>query len=225
MLEMYIEYENCIIIVGVNICLQLVNFLIKLMHVRLLYKEVVLMIIYILENDKTAMNDTHREKLINSFGNNIEFQSVKELKDIPVTDKGAIYVSSLQNLGDTKQDIMDGLDLISEKDIRILVGDIPESLVLRPNITKVMTALYRTLAYTDYKKRIDNQQQKIDEMKQDEEKWKNYGRNQKLTMEEFASAYERILRGELSVKDAQEKLEISKRTFYVYKNKYENKGI
>lgn len=183
------------------------------------------MIVYIVENDEAAMNDTPREKLINSFGNNIEIRFVKELKDIPDIDKGAIYVSSLQNLGETKQDIMDSLDLISEKDIRIIIGDIPESLALRPDITKVMTALYRTLAYKDYKKRVINQQQKINEMRQDEEKWKSYGRNQKLTMEEFASVYELILQGKLSVKDGQKKMGISKRTFYVYKEKYENRSV
>jgi predicted DNA-binding protein (UPF0251 family) len=160
-----------------------------------------------------------------SLGNDIEIQSVRELIDIPATDKGAIFVSSLQNLGDTKQDIMNGLDLISEKNLRIIVGFIPETFEIHPNITKIVTALYRILAYEDYKKRIVSQKQKIDEMKQDEEKWKSYGRNQKLTMEEFALVYESVIRGELSVKNAQEKLEISKRTFYVYKNKYENKGI
>lgn len=183
------------------------------------------MIVYILENDEAAMNDTLRKNLINSFGADIEFQSVKEIIDIPATDKGAIYVSSLQNLGDTKQDIMDGLDLISEKDIRIIIGDIPETLKLHTNITKLVTALYRALAYTDYKKRVDNQQQKINEMKKDEEKWKSYGRNQKLTMDAFASVYEQILQGELSVKTGQQVLGISKRTFYIYKEKYENNGI
>lgn len=183
-----------------------------------------MMIIYILENDEAAMSDIPREKLIKSFGNDIEFQSVKELKDIPDINKGALYVTSLQNLGDTKQDIMDRLDLISEKDIRILIGDISESLALQPDITKVMTALYRMLAYEDYKKRVVNQKQKINEMRQDEEKWKSYGRNQKLTMEEFTSVYQSILLGELSVKEAQERMGISKRTFYVYKNKYE-KGV
>ncbi|SHN00624.1 hypothetical protein SAMN02746066_04342 [Anaerosporobacter mobilis DSM 15930] len=182
------------------------------------------MIIYILENDEVAKSDIPREKLMNSFGNDIEFQSVKEIEDIPDIDKGAIYVSSLQNLGETKQDIMDALDLISEKDIRIIVGDIPDTLALRPNITKIMTALYKTLAYKDYQKRVINQQRKINEMKKDEEKWKSYGRNQKLTMEEFTSVYQSILQGELSVKEAQERMGISKRTFYVYKNKYE-KGI
>lgn len=182
------------------------------------------MIIYIVENDEVAKSDIPREKLMNSFGNDIEFQSVKEIEDIPDIDKGAIYVSSLQNLGETKQDIMDALDLISEKDIRIIVGDIPDTLALRPNITKIMTALYKTLAYKDYQKRVINQQRKINEMKKDEEKWKSYGRNQKLTMEEFTSVYQSILQGELSVKEAQERMGISKRTFYVYKNKYE-KGI
>lgn len=180
------------------------------------------MIVYILENDEVAKKDNPREKLINSFGNDIEFQSVKELKDIPVIDKGALYVSSLQNLGETKQDIMDALEFISEKDIRIFLGDISESLALQPNITKVMTALYRMLAYEDYKKRVVNQKQKINEMRQDEEKWKSYGRNQKLTMEEFTSVYEEVLKGTLSAKNAQDKMGISKRTFYVYKNKYEN---
>lgn len=180
------------------------------------------MIIYILENDEAEMSDISREKLIDSFGNDIEFQSVKELEDIPATDKGAIYVTALQNLGETKQDIMDALDLISEKDIRILVEDISESLTIQPNISKLVTALYRTLAYADYKKRVVNQKQKINEMKNDAEKWKSYGRNQKLTMEEFASAYQYVLKRELSPKEVQEKLEISKRTFYVYKNKYEN---
>lgn len=182
------------------------------------------MIIYILENDEAAMSNIPREKLINSFGNDIEFQSVKELEDIPATDKGAIYVTALQNLGETKQDIMDALDLISEKDIRILVEDISESLAIQPDISKLVTALYRTLAYKDYKKRVDNQQQKINEMRKDEEKWKSYGRNQKLTMEEFASVYEEVLKGTLSAKNAQDKMGISKRTFYVYKNKYE-KGV
>ena len=180
------------------------------------------MIIYILENDEAAMSDIPREKLINSFGKNIEICPVKKLKDIPATDKGAIYVSSLQNLGETKQDIMDALDLISEKDIRIIVGDIPDTLALRPNITKIMTALYKTLAYKDYQKRVINQQRKINEMKKDEEKWKSYGRNQKLTMEEFASVYRNVVSGLISAKEAQESLGISKRTFYVYKNKYEN---
>lgn len=183
------------------------------------------MIVYIIETDEAAMNENPREKLIDSFGNNIEIQSVKELQDIPDIDKGAIYVSSLQNLGETKQDIMDALDLISEKDIRIIIGDISESLELQPNITELVTALYRMLAYEDYKKRVVNQKQKINEMRQDEEKWKSYGRNQKLTMEEFTSVYERILRGEMSVKVGQQELGISKRTFYIYKEKYENRRI
>jgi len=183
------------------------------------------MVVYILENDKAAMNDIPKEKLISSFGNDIEIRSAKKINDIPDIDKGAIYVTSLQNLGETKQDIMDGLDLISGKNLRIFLGNVPTSLSRQPNITELVRNLYRTLAYTDYKKRVVNQQQKIDEMKQDEEKWKAYGRNQKLTMEEFASVYERILRGEMSVKVGQQELGISKRTFYIYKEKYENKSI
>jgi hypothetical protein len=192
---------------------------------EIIIEGMVLMIVYILENDEAAMNDIPKEKLINNFGDDIEIHTAKELKDIPANDKGAIYVSSLQNLGETKQDIMEGLDLISRNDIRIIIGDIPETLNIHPDITKVVNTLFRTLAYTDYKKRVDNQQQKINEMKKDEEKWKSYGRNQKLTMEEFASVYERILRGELSVKAGQQELGISKRTFYIYKEKYENKSI
>ncbi|MBB2184623.1 hypothetical protein H0486_17265 [Lachnospiraceae bacterium MD1] len=90
------------------------------------------MIIYILENDEATMSDIPNEKLMNSFGDDIEIRSVKEIKDITATDKEAIYVSSLQNLGESKQDIMDGLDFISEKDLRIIIGCIPESLERHP---------------------------------------------------------------------------------------------
>lgn len=186
-----------------------------------LLKEVALMIIYILENDETVINNNLKRKFINLLGDDIEFRSIEDSKNIPAVDKGAIYVTSLQNLGETKQDIMDSLNLISEKDIRIFIEDVPETLKLHPNVTKVVTALYRMLAYEDYKKRVVNQKQKINEMRLDEKKWKSYGRNQKLTMEEFSSVYKSVIRGEISVKDAQEKLDISKRTFYVYKNKYE----
>ena len=183
------------------------------------------MIIYILENDEKAINENLNEKLIYLLGCDIEFRSIEHIKNIPAVDNKAIYVTSLQNLGETKQDIMNSLNLISDKDIRLFIQDIPETLNMHPNITKVVTALYRILAYKDYQKRVMNQKKKIIEMRQDEEKWKLYGRNQKLTMDEFASVYESVIRGELTVKDAQEKLEISKRTFYVYKNKYESKGI
>lgn len=183
------------------------------------------MLIYILESDEVAAGNIAKEKLGSSFGHDTEFQSVKGIIDITANDKGAIYVSSLQNLGETKQDIMDSLDYIREKDIRIIIGEIPETMEPHPNITKVVVSLYRALAYKDYKKRVINQKKKIKEMKQDEEQWKSYGRKQKLTMEEFAKVYEQVLKKEISVISAQVNLGISKRTFYVYKEKYEIKYI
>jgi tRNA G26 N,N-dimethylase Trm1 len=179
------------------------------------------MLIYILESDEAATGNNPKEKLVSSFGSETEFRSVKEIIDITATDKTAIYVSSLQSLGETKQDIMDSLNYISEKGVRIIIGDVTETMKQHPDITKVVTVLYRMLAYKDYKKRVIKQKQKIKEMKQDEEKWKSYGRKQKLTMDEFASVYNAVLRGELSAKQGQQALSISKRTYYKYKELYE----
>ena len=160
------------------------------------------------------------EKIRSYFGNGIEFhKTTLEIVLNSKMDGRTLLVNTLQALGKNKQEVMDTLEVLSRQDkLRLLVGEVPETLKDKPNMIVVISQCYRRLAYTDYNTRIVNQKKKLSELKGDGEKIKGYGRPNKITMQDFYSTYIKVLNHEISNAEAQKQLNLSKRSYYNYKN-------
>lgn len=169
--------------------------------------------------------DTAIDELKNALGADIEFQRIflEEVLSGQIPS-GDLFVTSLQELGKNKQEVMDALELLAKKDnIRLFIGAVPESYnIQNPNLMVVITQLYKILAYKDYQKRRVNQMKKLTELKGDAETIQGFGRPKKVSMEEFIKVYKEVQDGKITNVDAQSKLNLSKRSYYKYKNMFES---
>lgn len=165
------------------------------------------------------------DELKNALEANIEFQkiSLEEVLSGQI-QRGTLFVTSLQVLGKNKQEVMDALEVLVKKDnIRLFVGDVPESYnIQNPSMLIAITQLYKILAFKDYQTRRVNQMKKLTELKGDAGTIQGFGRPKKVSIEEFVKVYKDVLDGKITNATAQSKLNLSKRSYYKYKNEYEN---
>lgn len=170
--------------------------------------------------------DTAIAELKNALGADIEFQRIflEEILSGQIPS-GNLFVTSLQVLGKNKQEVMDNLEVLAKQDnIRLFIRDVPGTYNMQnnPNMTIVITQLYKILAYKDYQTRKINQKKRLTELKGDGDTIQGYGRPKKVSMDEFVNVYKEVLAGKKTNSNAQSKLNLSKRSYYKYKNMFEN---
>ena len=205
-------------ILGTNTC----NLYTFLLHLIQTGKEVLSME-KILIIEEITVDDFIVDELKNVLGVDIEFQRIflEEVLSGQIRS-GTLFVTSLQVLGKNKQEVMDALELLAREDnFRLFIGEIPETIKTNPSMIIAITQLYRILAYKDYQTRRVNQMKKLTELKGDAETIQGFGRPKKVSMEEFANVYKEVLDGKITNAAAQSKLHLSKRSYYKYKNKFE----
>lgn len=153
------------------------------------------------------------------------------MKEDVLRSGDVLIVTELDRLGRNKQQVVQELNYFRDKEIRVIILEIPTTIMdyssfgndtaklLMEMANNIMIEVYATIAQQETEKRAMRQAQGI-EAKRLSGKW-DFGRPRALTAEEFAVHYQRVLSGAVRPFDLMKLLKLSKPTYYRYKKQYE----
>lgn len=163
------------------------------------------------------------------------YKTMKEemLFQINQGNEVSLLVTELDRLGRNKQLTLNEIRDMQLKGIRLMVLEIPTTLIELPNdnnmskmmmetINNMLLEMYASFAHAEMEKRAKRQKEGI-EAKKARNEWSDYGRPRALDFNKFILYYERVLKGELKPKEVMDLLNITKPTYYRYANEYKNK--
>lgn len=143
-----------------------------------------------------------------------------------------LILSELDRLGRNKEDTLKELRYFKEKEIRVMILEIPTTLMdyskmdnsiatmILNTVNNMMIEMYATFAQAEVEKREKRQREGIEEMKRRGE-WNKYGRPRVFQYDEFCKQYKRVLSGEIRPYLLMIELGITKPTYYRYRKEYE----
>lgn len=200
-----------------------------------------------LDRGITAINDFCKERNIKldakiytdqCTGKNFDRPSYKELKEqliYQVQENGqevVLIVTELDRLGRNKTLTLNEIRNFQSKGIRLMVLEIPTTLVdfsnldngmskmMMETINNMLIEMYASFAHAEMEKRAKRQEEGI-AAKKNRGEWSDYGRPRVLEFDKFVKEYKRVLKGELKPVECMKLLEISKAAYYRYRKEYE----
>lgn len=165
-------------------------------------------------------------------GKNFDRPRYQMLKDEILEEGDVLIVTELDRLGRNKEATLQELRFYKEHNIRVMVLELPTTLVdlssmenslarmMMETINNMMIELYASMAQAEIEKKEKRQREGI-EAKKARGEWGDYGRPRKMTFEEFTKHYCLVQEGKKKPFELMRELELSKPTFYRYKNQIE----
>ena len=165
-------------------------------------------------------------------GKNFDRPRYQMLKDEILEEGDVLIVTELDRLGRNKEATLQALRFYKEHNIRVMVLELPTTLVdlssmenslarmMIETINNMMIELYASMAQAEIEKKEKRQREGI-EAKKARGEWGDYGRTRKMTFEEFTKHYCLVQEGKKKPFELMRELELSKPTFYRYKNQIE----
>jgi len=146
-------------------------------------------------------------------------------------ERVALIVTELDRLGRNKQLTLKEIAKLKEKGIRLLVLEIPTTLVELPEdnnistmimetINNMLIEMYASFAQAELDKKEKRQREGIAAKKARGE-WEDYGRPRALDFDKFCKEYKRVLQGDIKPIECMKLLGLTKTTYYRYKKEYE----
>lgn len=175
----------------------------------------------------TLANPVYTDK---QSGRNFDRPRYTVLKeDVLRENQDILILTELDRLGRNKREILKELEFYREKGIRVMILELPTTLVdidiadplgklIFETIQNMIIELYACLAQAEVEKKDKRQREGIEAMKARGE-WDRYGRPKACKDEDFLKVYERVVNGEMTVVAAAKELKVSVPTFYRYKEK------
>ncbi|WP_252239000.1 recombinase family protein [Clostridium sp. VAP51] len=187
-------------------------------------------------------------KLINDIytdqctGKNFDRPSYKDLiNDMDIAKKAnpnekiALIVTELDRLGRNKQLTLKEIRIMKDKGIRLMVLEIPTTLIELPKdssiatmimetINNMLIEMYASFAQAELDKKEKRQREGIAAKKARGE-WDDYGRPRVLDFDKFSKEYKRVLDGSIKPVECMRLLGIPKPTYYRYRKEYEESNI
>ncbi|MGG7177214.1 recombinase family protein [Clostridium paraputrificum] len=173
-------------------------------------------------------------------GKNFDRPSFKKLvydmdliSKVNPNEKIALIVNELDRLGRNKQLTLKEIAKLKEKGIRLMVLEIPTTLVELPKdndistmimetINNMLIEMYASFAQAELDKKEKRQREGI-AAKKSRGEWNDYGRPRALEFDKFSKEYKRVLAGDIKPVECMRLLGITKPTYYRYRSEYENK--
>lgn len=154
-------------------------------------------------------------------------------KKVNPKEQISLIVTELDRLGRNKQLTIKEIRKMQEKGIRLMVLEIPTTLTELPKdnnmatmimetINNMLIEMYASFAQAELEKKEKRQQEGI-QAKKARGEWDDYGRPRALPFDKFVKEYKRVLGGSIKPTECMRLLNITKPTYYRYKNEYENK--
>lgn len=145
-----------------------------------------------------------------------------------------IIISEIDRLGRNKELTLKELQYFKEKGIRIMILEIPTTLVdystldnsmanmIMETINNMLIEMYCVFAQAEMLKRQTRVTQGIEEMKKRGE-WDKYGRPDAMDFKKFSEEYKKVIDGMEKPFELMRRLNMKKSTFYKYAKQYKNK--
>ena len=142
-----------------------------------------------------------------------------------------LIITELDRIGRNRIGILKELRYFQEKGVRVMVLELPTTLIdlsqfdnemarmMFETINNMMIELYASMAEAEMKKKEKRQREGIEEKKRRGE-WADYGRPHVIPSEVFASAFERVIKGEIMPTELRRELHMTHSTFYRYRKEY-----
>lgn len=148
-----------------------------------------------------------------------------------------LIITEIDRLGRTKKDTLDELRKLRDKNIRVMVLELPTTLIdfstidnemakmMMETINNMMIELYASMAEAEMQKKQKRQKEGYAALKARGE-WDKLGRPVAMDYKKFCKAYERVVKGEIRPFALRDELKMTTSTFYRYKKRYdeEHKG-
>lgn len=206
---------------------------------------------------RTSTNDQHLDRGVNELqeyckinslslekiftdqqtGKNFNRPRYTIMKEDVLRDGDILIITEIDRLGRNKEDTLKELRYYKEKGIRVMILEIPTTLVdyssldnsmakmIMETINNMLIEMYTVFAQVEIEKKEKRQREGIEAMKARGE-WDRYGRPKAIDYYVFAEAYKRVLEGKLKPFECMRELGMTKATFYRYRKEYElNKEI
>ncbi|MDO5836366.1 MAG: recombinase family protein [Methanobacterium sp.] len=167
-------------------------------------------------------------------GRNFERVNYQRLKKDLLRDGDILIVPEMDRLGRDKSLLHKELEYYKENNIRVIILDIPTtqseivekdddpvSKLVRELLQNILIEVYTTFAQvevdTKKKRQEEGMRQKALRVQLNTDKW-DFGRELKMSEEEFKKYYDKVLNREMRRKDVLEQLGISSATYHKYVN-------
>ena len=183
----------------------------------------------------------HKMPLTNIFtdqqtGKNFNRPRYLVLTQDVLREGDVLIVTELDRLGRNKVDTMNQIRILRDKGVRIMVLELPTTLMdakgmdnkmavlMFETLNNLMLELYASMAEAEIQKKEKRQREGIEQMRRRGE-WDRYGRPRKVTLDNFKEVYEMVLHKMIRPVDAMKILGISKATYYRYAKEYAANSI
>ena len=142
-----------------------------------------------------------------------------------------LIVTELDRLGRNKKDTMEQIRLLQDMGIRLMVLELPTTLMdmskldnmmarlMMETINNMMLELYASMAQAELEKKEKRQKEGI-AMKKQRGEWDDYGRPAAISEERFDAEFSRVIAKEITPTELRRELGLSSTTFYRYRKKY-----
>lgn len=154
------------------------------------------------------------------------------LTDDVLREGDILIITEIDRLGRTKQETLDELRKLRDKNIRVMVLELPTTLIdfstidnemakmMMETINNMMIELYASMAEAEMHKKQKRQKEGYEALKARGE-WDKLGRPAAIDYKEFCKQYERVLAGKVKPFDLIKELKVSQSTYYRYKKRYD----
>lgn len=182
------------------------------------------------ENQKMKLTNIYKDK---HTGRTFDRPRYTVLKEDVLRSGDILIITEADRLGRNKQETLKELQGFKEKNIRIMILELPTTLIdisildnelsriILETVNNMLIEMYTTMAQAEMEKRVKRQKEGIQEMKKRGE-WEKYGRPCVISQEEFKKEYQRVLNGSIKPFELMRELKMTKSTFYRYKSKIES---
>jgi len=166
-------------------------------------------------------------------GKNFDRPRYKVMKEDVLRTGDTLIITELDRLGRNKRDTMKEIQHYKDNGIRLMVLELPTSLIdtssmqndmaamMLECISNMMLELYASMAEAELQKKEKRQREGI-EAKKARGEWDDYGRPRAMAFDLFVKEYQAVLNGQTKPFELISKLGLTKPTYYRYKKQYES---
>lgn len=166
-----------------------------------------------------------------STGKNFNRPRYTVLRDDVLREGDTLIITELDRLGRNKRDTMNEIRFFNDKGIRLMVLEIPTTLIdvtamsndmasmMLECISNMLLELYAAMAQSEIEKKEKRQREGYAAKKARGE-WEDIGRPKAMDFERFCKEYQKVINGTVRPFELMAELGLTKPTYYRYVNRY-----
>lgn len=184
--------------------------------------------------DFCTLNKIDLEKIYTDqhTGKNFNRPRYIVLKNDILREEDTLIITELDRLGRNKQDTLNELRFYKEKNIRVMILEIPTTLqdlskldnsmakMIMETINNMLIELYATMAQAEIEKKEKRQREGI-QAKKERGEWDSYGRPKIIKPDNWVELISKVQSGKLTAVEAMRLMNLKKTTFYKLLKSYQ----